>query len=29
MLKILAPETNEKIKVISPTQEICDKLKEK
>jgi len=29
MLKTLAPETNDKIKIISPTQEICDKLKEK
>jgi len=27
MLKNLAPETNEKIKIIAPTQEICDKLK--
>jgi hypothetical protein len=29
MLKTLAPETNDKIKIISPTQDICDKLKEK
>lgn len=29
MLKTLAPDTNEKIKIIAPTQELCDKLKEK
>lgn len=29
ILKALTPETNEKIKIIAPTQEICDKLKQK
>jgi hypothetical protein len=29
MLKTLTPEANEKIKIIAPTQEICDKLKGK